>query len=189
MNGAVPQGAAFSLLEGTTMQRIMIVGQPGAGKSTLARQLGAITGLPVVHIDHIHWMPGWIERSRQEKTDLCLGAEAGTRWIFEGGYSVTWPNRLARADMLIWLDVPVLFRFWRVIKRTVIWHGQVRPDLPDNCPEGFHRETWPFWRYIWRTRRSGRINLRRLWDNVPADKVKVRLRSPAETRRFLHSMQ
>lgn len=189
MNRAAPHGAAFLLWGARAMQRIMIVGQPGSGKSTLARALGTCTGLPVVHIDHIHWQPGWIARARDEKTRLCLAVEAQEAWIFEGGHSVTWQNRLARADMLIWLDVPVLLRFWRVIKRTAIWHGKVRPDLPDNCPEGFHSETWPFWRYIWRTRRSGRISLRRLWDGVPTDKVKVRLRSAAETRRFLHSMQ
>jgi adenylate kinase family enzyme len=40
------------------MQRIMIIGRPGSGKSTLARELGRITGLPLVHIDHIHWEPG-----------------------------------------------------------------------------------------------------------------------------------
>ncbi|WP_349775075.1 AAA family ATPase [Frigidibacter sp. SD6-1] len=53
------------------MQRIMIIGQPGAGKSTLAAALGQRTGLPVIHIDHIHWQPGWIERSSDEKTRLC----------------------------------------------------------------------------------------------------------------------
>jgi adenylate kinase family enzyme len=53
------------------MQRVMIVGQPGSGKSTLARKLGQRTGLPVIHIDTIHWQPGWVERSWDEKTRLC----------------------------------------------------------------------------------------------------------------------
>lgn len=42
------------------MQRVMIIGQPGSGKSTLAREMGKHTGLPVVHIDTIHWQPGWV---------------------------------------------------------------------------------------------------------------------------------
>ncbi len=83
------------------MQRVMIVGQPGSGKSTLARRLGERTGLPVVHIDTIHWQPGWIERSPDEKTRLCLEVEARDRWIFEGGHSTTWENRVARADLQI----------------------------------------------------------------------------------------
>lgn len=57
------------------MQRVMIVGQPGSGKSRLAQALGARTGLPVVHIDTIHWQPGWVERSFNEKTRLCHEVE------------------------------------------------------------------------------------------------------------------
>ncbi|WP_181318303.1 AAA family ATPase [Pseudogemmobacter blasticus] len=169
------------------LRRIMIVGQPGSGKSTLARALGQSTGLPVMHIDHIHWMPGWVERDRAAKTRLCHEVEARETWIFEGGHSATWPNRLARADLLIWLDLPLPLRFWRVIRRTVAWHGRNRPDLPDGCPEGFHGETLAFWRFIWRTRHSARQGLQRLWDSVPPDKRRIRLTSPAAVRRFLQT--
>jgi ABC-type glutathione transport system ATPase component len=57
--------------KGASMQRVMIVGQPGSGKSTLARKLDQRTDLPVIHIDTIHWQPGWEERSGDEKTRLC----------------------------------------------------------------------------------------------------------------------
>ena len=93
------------------MQRVMIVGQPGSGKSTLARKLGQRTGLPVIHIDTIHWQPGWVERSWDEKTRLCHEVEARECWIFEGGHSATWDNRVARADLLIWIDRSAALRF------------------------------------------------------------------------------
>lgn len=166
------------------MQRIMIVGQPGSGKSTLARALGTRTGLPVVHIDHIHWQPGWVERSRDDKTRLCHAVEAGEAWIFEGGHSVTWQNRLDRAEMLIWLDLPLALRFWRIIRRTVVHHGRSRPDLPVGCREGFHRETLAFWTYVWRSRRTARARIRTLWDSAPEGKVKVRLTSGAAAKAF-----
>jgi adenylate kinase family enzyme len=67
------------------MQRIMIIRQPGSGKSRLARQVGARLGLPVHHIDHIHWQSGWIERDRAEKGRMCLAIEAQPAWVFEGG--------------------------------------------------------------------------------------------------------
>ena len=66
------------------MNRIMIVGQPGSGKSTLAAALGQRTGLPVIHIDKIHWQPGWVERSKAEKTRLCLEAEQRSQWFTTG---------------------------------------------------------------------------------------------------------
>ena len=87
------------------MQRVMIIGQPGAGKSTLARKIGLITHLPVYHIDHMHYRSGWVERSGAEKDALCAEVQAKDRWVFEGGRSSTWQKRLARADTLIWLDV------------------------------------------------------------------------------------
>ena len=41
--------------------RIMVMGSSGSGKSTMAKRLGEITGLPVVHLDSISWSPGWVE--------------------------------------------------------------------------------------------------------------------------------
>ncbi len=84
----------------------MIIGQPGSGKSTLARRLGQALNLPVVHIDHIHWKSGWIDRQGPEKDRLCSEVHAREQWIFEGGRSNTWGERLERADTLVWLDVP-----------------------------------------------------------------------------------
>jgi adenylate kinase family enzyme len=130
------------------MQRVMVIGQPGSGKSVLARALGDITGLAVIHIDHIHWMSGWRERSPAEKDRLCREAEAGDAWIFEGGHSATWSNRLERADTLIWLDVPVGIRLPRVLWRSARYYGRTRPDLPPGCPEQFSAE---FLHFIWRT--------------------------------------
>lgn len=170
---------------GFVMQRIMIVGQPGSGKSTLARGLGEVTGLPVVHIDHIHWMPGWRERPRDEKTLLCHAVEAGEAWIFEGGHSATWANRLARSEMLIWLDLPLALRLWRVVWRAIRFQGRTRPDVPKGCPEGYHRETLPFWRFIWRTRHTARAEVQRLWDGAPEGKRLVRLTSRRQVRRFV----
>lgn len=48
------------------MERAAIIGPGGAGKSTLARKLGEVTGLPVIHLDREHWPPGWVEPPRDE---------------------------------------------------------------------------------------------------------------------------
>lgn len=64
------------------MRRVMLVGGPGSGKSTLARWLSAETGLPVFHMDHIHWKSGWVERERAEKVEMARAIEAQEFWIF-----------------------------------------------------------------------------------------------------------
>ncbi|WP_343596381.1 AAA family ATPase [Pseudomonas sp.] len=169
------------------MQRVMIIGQPGSGKSTLARALGERTGLPVVHIDTIHWQPGWVERSHDEKTQLCHEVEAGERWIFEGGHSATWNNRLARADMLIWIDRSVPLRFWRVLLRTIMNHGRSRPALPHDCPERLSNLP-AFFRFMWRTKTSARKKMKQVVATAPSDCRVVCLRSDRDAEAFLAGM-
>ena len=166
----------------THRQRIMIIGQPGSGKSTLARMLGDLLELPVVHIDRIHWQPGWKEREPTEKGRLCHEVHIRPAWVFEGGHSATWPERLERADTLIWLNFPVSVRAWRVILRTLKHHGNSRPDLPDGCPEHFN---WEFTHWIWSTRNTGRLKMHKFFEAAPATKEKHQLRSRDEVEAFL----
>jgi adenylate kinase family enzyme len=148
------------------MQRVMIVGGPGSGKSTMARWIGAQTGLPVQHMDHIHWLPNWVERTTEEKLPLIIAVEATDRWIIEGGVSSRYSARLERADMLIWLDLPVGLRLWRVLRRSWRYRGQSRPDLPEGCLEQLNGETLNFLIWIWQNRNSSR---RKIVDTVHAN--------------------
>lgn len=170
------------------MQRVMIIGQPGSGKSRLAHALGQRTGLPVIHIDTIHWQPGWVERSFDEKTRLCREVEARDQWIFEGGHSATWDNRVARADLLIWIDRASALRFWRVLLRTLLQRGRSRPDLPEYCPERLGNLP-EFFRFMWETRRSARARMKQFVAEVPAGCRVVHLRSNRQTSRFLATAQ
>ena len=71
------------------MERILIIGCGGAGKSTLARQLGEKTGLPVVHLDKLYWRPGWQHVTREEFDKLLDEVLAQGAWIMDGNFNNT----------------------------------------------------------------------------------------------------
>lgn len=164
----------------------MIIGQPGSGKSTLARELGLLTGLPVIHIDQILWKTGWIERSTEDRGKLISKVHQQESWIFEGNYPQTIPERIAQADTCIWLDFPLGLRLWRVIARTLHYHGTNRPDLPEGCPERFTMEF--FW-WIISTRKSGRGLGQNIIDNTPSHLTVHQLRNAQHVLTFLENIK
>ncbi len=164
------------------MRRIMIIGGPGSGKSTLARLLGARLDLPVYYMDQIHWTPGWVERPQAERIEMVRDIIAREAWVFEGGHSMTQAARLERADLLIWLDIGVSLRIWRVVRRNLRGLGQVRVDMQEDCPERL--DMLPeFLRYIWTTRHSSRMRSKSLFDG--AEIPKQRFRSLSDVKDFI----
>lgn len=138
------------------MQRIAIIGCCGAGKSTLAKRLGLILSLPVIHLDAYYWQPGWVETSTEEwitKQKLLIKKK---RWIIEGNYRTTMDIRLQAADTIILLDFPRILCLWRVVRRYLRYKGTVRPDMTDDCVE---RLNWGFLLYVWNFARNQRRSI------------------------------
>ena len=79
----------------------MVMGPPGAGKSTLARQLGAFFGLPVFHLDQVWWRPGWIEAPPDAFRADVERIAALPAWVIDGNFTATIVPRLCAADTLI----------------------------------------------------------------------------------------
>ena len=88
--------------------------------------------------------------------------------------------------MLIWLDVPLPKRLWRVVWRTLRDYGHSRADLPENCPEQFDPE---FFRWIWDTRHTGRANMKELFDGAPSELPAHRLVTNKDVDAFCNSSQ
>ena len=128
------------------MRRVLIIGCGGAGKSTLARQLSHVTGLPLVGLDRAYWRPGWIEPSKAEWRETIEKLVAEPDWLMDGNYSATFDLRMPRADTAIWLDYPRTTCLRRVVWRSLKGYGRTRADLPDGCPEQFDAK---FLRFIW----------------------------------------
>ncbi|WP_273725479.1 DNA topology modulation protein FlaR [Brucella gallinifaecis] len=164
------------------VKRIMIIGGAGSGKSTLARSLGAITALPVVHIDTIYWLPNWTMRSRDEIGLLSNEIADRDEWIFEGNHSETMAYRASRAEMVIFLDISTPRRLWRILLRTLRHYGKSRPDMAEGCTERFD---WEFLKFAANYRKNGRIRAKSFLENTPLHLKKHHLRSPKDVERFL----
>ena len=117
------------------MQRILVIGPCGAGKSTLTGNLGTRLGLPVFHMDQLNWQPGWIESSKDDIRTRLNTIVAGDHWLIDGNYGGTLPTRLARADTVVYLDYPIGLCLARVLRRIWTYRGRTRPDMTEGCPE------------------------------------------------------
>ena len=164
------------------MERVMIIGCGGAGKSTLSRQLGAITGLPVVHLDQIWWSPGNWQHLSREEFDHQLSAElAKDRWILDGNFNRTMKLRLDRCDTVIYLDYPRLVCLKNWLFRVLKNRGKARADMAEGCIEWFDPEMAG---WIWNFNRKNRKRYYELLANQ-TDKNVIILKSRRQARRFL----
>lgn len=123
------------------MKRVVILGRGGAGKSTLARRLGEVTGLPVIELDARFWTSGLEPTPNQEWVEAQTALSRQPRWIMDGDlgpYDVPGP-RLKAADTIVVLDLGLLRCAWRALRRSrerrdfwlwmVHWRRRSRPAL------------------------------------------------------------
>jgi cytidylate kinase len=89
--------------------RILILGNSGSGKSWLAERLASMQGIKAIDLDSIHWEPGGynIARDKDIAVKLVRKAAEEEAWVIEGVYGWLIREAIPRANLLIWLDVPV----------------------------------------------------------------------------------
>ena len=131
-----------------------VVGPGGAGKSTFATELGRLTDLPVIHLDHHYWRPGWVETSAAEWRPVQERLIAGDRWVVDGNYGGTFDVRFERADTVIVLEPSRLACLLGALRRSLPNRGVA--IQADGCPE---RIDLAFLRWIWRYPRDSRPRL------------------------------
>lgn len=169
------------------MQRIMIIGFSGGGKSTLAAKLGGILDIAPTHLDRIHWLPGWREDTLENKRKKLAPVLARERWIIDGNYrNLYWQERLEKADTVIFLDinrVTCLYRAWR---RSRVYRGKTRPDMGAGCTEKFDFEfmQWVFWK----GRKKRTDNLRLLERLAAEGKTVCHLKNNRDINKFLKGL-
>lgn len=166
------------------MERILIIGCGGAGKSTLARQLGEKLGIPVIHLDKLFWKPGWVESTEQEIDEKIIAELQKSWWIIDGNYNRTLPLRLQHCDTVIYMDFSRFACLRGVLKRVITSYGAVRPDMGDGCPERFD---WEFLKWVWNFNKEKREAYYRLLNETKGVETIV-LKNRRMVKKFLRSL-
>ena len=169
--------------------KIMIMGTSGSGKSTLAKKLGTRYGLPVLHLDKVHFLPGWAERAPAQEQAIVeefLARHAAGGWVIDGNYTRTcYSQRLQQADRIIVLWFGPLTCLGRVTRRWWQNRGRARDSSAPGCPEKLDAE---FIRWVLHDGRTPRK-----WAQVEAvgrrfPEKYVLIRSQRELERYLRGL-
>jgi len=170
------------------MKRVAIFGNAGGGKSTLARQMAEVTGLPLYVIDKLQFNDGGAAVSQQEYLERHRHLLARETWIIDGyGDTATVWERCGVADTLVHVDLPLPIHYWRVTKRLI------KGLLAD--PEGWPKDS-PIWsstmssyRVLPSCHRYLTPKYRQLVSEMAASKRVAHLRSPREIATFLDNVR
>jgi adenylate kinase family enzyme len=166
------------------MDRIAVIGCGGSGKTHLANQLAAVFNLPLTHLDAVYYDTDWNPLPAEEFAVLQEKLVAEPRWLIEGNYAGSLPIRLARADTVIFLDLPTLTCLAGILQRR--WRYQGGQHGKDGV---YDRITWNFVRYIWGYRKTMRPRVHGLLDKHGGNATLITLTSRRQAARYLAQLR
>jgi adenylate kinase family enzyme len=164
------------------MERIMIIGCCGSGKSTFAEKLQKRTNIPLIHLDKLYWLPNWTEPKVEDWEKIVTIESEKKSWIIDGNYGGTMEIRLRKADTIIFLDRSRWLCTYRILKRTIQDYGRTRKDMAAACVERFD---WEFLVYTFRFNTVKRPKLLKRITNFRASKSIIILKNEQEIEAFL----
>ncbi|MGW4940011.1 adenylate kinase [Actinoplanes sp. NPDC004185] len=172
------------------MRRIVVYGVTGSGKSTLAAQIGQRLGVPYHSVDDLTWEPGWVQVPDEVQRDRIAAICATDAWVLDSAYGKWRDVPLARADLVVGLDLPRWRSLGRLLRRTArrivlrteICNGN-RERVRDLVLSTDNIVVWHFRSFTRKRRRM------RAWSADPAMPPVVLLRSPAEVERWLAGLR
>lgn len=137
--------------------RILVLGGPASGKTTLARTLAAERGLPLVSLDSLFWHDSAetydIRRDPAERDRMLAEAVAQEAWVMEGVYWKWTGPVFERAEQVVFVDAPLWLRHWRLAKR----HVKRRLGLESSTHKETFEGAWQTARWNQRWDRDNRL--------------------------------
>lgn len=108
------------------MNKVIVIGCPGAGKSTFSRTLHELTGLPLYHLDLLYWNSDKTTVRKEVFIERLQDVIALDKWIIDGNYGSTMEMRIKECDTVFFLDFPIEVCLEGIKQRQ----GKPRPDMP-----------------------------------------------------------
>jgi hypothetical protein len=170
------------------MPRIVIIGNAGGGKSTLARKLAMARGLQPIEIDRLLWQDGW----KLTPTDIYMRQHddiiASDDWVMDGlGQQTSIPSRITRATEVILIDMPLWMHFWLAAERQIAWAAGNLEHAPGGIAQ--MPPTQGLFRSIWDVEQNWMPGVRGLCDKAEAQgKTVTRLVNVDDLDRFARTI-
>lgn len=158
------------------MDRIVIIGNSGSGKTHLGQRLSDRFGHPLIHLDELFWEPGGFSVKRPKAlvfADVARLAE-GERWIVEGVFGELAQEFCPRANHLIWLDLD-----WTTCEQSLLQRGSqsATQQDPQEAEASFERLLAWAAAYPHRDGPRSQRGHRLIFEQFPGDKTRLTTRT------------
>lgn len=174
------------------MQRVLVIGTTGSGKTTMAKKVAAAINGTALDIDDFLWKPGWVQRPKEEMLAMLIEPLAKEKWTLSGNNRKNRDFYWSRADTVIWLNYSFWVVFsrllWRTIKRVV-----TKEEVMPGCVESFRSQflskdsllVWFFQTY-WKRKKDYRQAIR---SHKYQHLTIIEFKHPRQAKRFLKDLR
>ena len=170
------------------MQRILIIGNAGSGKTTFSKQLSKKLDLPLIHLDQLYWRDTWNHLGREEFDAVLQAQLEKPQWIIDGNFNRTICHRLQYCDTVFFFDLPVWTCLAGITKRTLANYGKTRADMGGDCVERFDRQKLSLYRNVLTFSKQHRQDYYELLSHAPHTQVIV-FRNRRQANNYLAGIQ
>jgi hypothetical protein len=166
------------------LSRIVVIGNSGGGKSTLARKLAVRKGLRYIEIDRLLWQDGWVPTPTDIYARQHREITEEEEWLIDGlGQQAPIPERLRRATEIVLIDLPLWVHFWLAAERQIAWARGTLEHAPAGIAE--MPRTQGLFKTIWEVDQTWMPTVRVLCNEAATEgKLVTRLASVGEINAF-----